>query len=225
MVYENEIRQLVQQIALTDDVTYYHSLHVACLLARFTETAAGQKFLKQAWVTQTECITAGLLHEIGKVSWPRDYLLSSDRLAQMDPETLTKFWTFRIQHPLVSESMILEFYAQTGNRFWERIARGVLAHHENFDGSGYPYGLKGTEIPLLGRGLRVVDSYAAMTEYRRYRDNFGHEKALKDMRRFLGCRFDAYWGAEILSFLEGIHGENAQPCANLDQWLEEFLGS
>ena len=222
-MYENEIRQLIQQLAWTDDVTYYHSLRVACLLAKFTEMAAGQKFLKQAWVTQSECITAGLLHEIGKVSWPRDYLFSSDRLAQMDDETLTKFWTLKIQHPLLSERMILELYAKSGNRFWERIARGVAAHHESFDGSGYPYGLTGTEIPLLGRGLRVFDTYVAMTEYRRYRSHFEHERVLKEMGYSLGCRFDAYWGREILAFLESIYIENGQPCGNLDQWLEEFL--
>lgn len=222
-MYELEIRQLIQKVAWTDDVTYYHSLRVACLLAKFTETAPGQKFLKQAWVTQTECITAGLLHEIGKVVWPRDYLFSSDRLARMDEETLTKFWTYRIQHPLLSEQMILEQYNLTGNRFWDRIARGVAAHHENYDGSGYPYGLKGTEIPLLGRGLRVFDSYAGMTEYRRYRSPFEHERALKNMRQSLGCRFDAYWGGEIIAFLESISTEGIQPCTNLDQWLEEFL--
>lgn len=217
-MYESEIRQLLNQLAWTDDVTYYHSLRVGYLLARFAETDAGKGFLKQAWVTRNECVAAGLLHEIGKIVWPRELLCSSEAFQNMDHETLLQLWTYKIQHPLVSENMVLEFYQTTGNRFWQRIAQGVGAHHENYGGGGYPYGRKGLDIPLLARGIRIVESYVAITEVRRYRNPLSPEMAIKELKASLGCFFDPYWGEQILHFLQDV-----KMCADLDRWLDEEL--
>lgn len=218
-MYENEIQRLLQKLAFTDDVTYYHSLRVGCLLAQFTETEDGKKFVMQAWVTQKECITAGLLHEVSKTSWPRELLFSAERLPEMERDTLLKFWSYRIQHPLLAADMILDYYNETGNRFWERIAKGVAAHHEDYDGGGYPLGLRGTEIPLLARGLRLFDSYAAMVEFRRFRKVLEPETVLKEMGDSLGCHYDPYWGRKIIDFLA-----EQKPCPDLDNWLETFIG-
>ncbi len=217
-MYEQEIAELLQRLAMCDDVTYYHGLRLGYLLEQFTQTAGGRKFLKQAWVTQRECISAGLLHEIGKVDWPRDLLFSADRQADMDPDTVVRLWTNKIQHPLLAQEILMGYYQSTGNRFWERIAKGVVSHHENYDGSGYPYGLRGTEIPLLARGLRVFDSYLGMVEFRRFRQPRDHGTAINQMAGFLGTRFDPYWGRQILEFLEGIG-----PVPDLDDWVTVFL--
>lgn len=217
-MYETEIRQLLFQLAWTDDVSYYHSLRVGKLMALFAETEDGQKFVKQAWVTRNEFVAAGLLHEIGKITWPRELLMSTQRPNEMDLETLREFWYQRIRHPLVSESMLMEYYKSTGNRFWLRIAYGVAAHHENYGGGGYPYDLKGTEIPLLARGLRLIDSFAAMTEVRRYRKTFSPDGAVKEMGSCLGCRYDPFWGKIVLDFLKKEHSLD-----DLDDWLDEEL--
>jgi HD-GYP domain-containing protein (c-di-GMP phosphodiesterase class II) len=66
----------------------------------------------------------------------------------------------------------------------------VLAHHENYDGSGYPKGLKGEEIPLGARIILVSDAYEAMTSDRIYRKAIGHEKAMEQLHKYSNVQFD-----------------------------------
>lgn len=217
-MYTQEIRQLLMKLALTDDVTYYHCLRVGYYLSKFAETENGKKFVKQAWVTRKECVAAGLLHEIGKINWPRELLLSTEPLKEMKEKDALELWAFRIRHPIDSQKIILEYYQKTGNRFWQRIAQGVIAHHENFNGGGYPYRLSGAEIPLLSRGLSLIDNYSAMTEKRRHREPYKPEETLRHLRVNLGYKYDPFWGEQILEFLEGV-----LPCSNLDNWLDQEL--
>lgn len=70
------------------------------------------------------------------------------------------------------------------------IARGVRHHHENFDGSGYPDGLKGEDIPIGSRIMIVADAYEAMTADRIYRKALGHDRAMDQLTRFKGIQFD-----------------------------------
>src|SRR6266540_6387452 len=66
----------------------------------------------------------------------------------------------------------------------------VLAHHENYDGSGYPQQLKGEEIPLGSRIILVSDAYEAMTSDRIYRKAIGHERAVEQLNKYKGIQFD-----------------------------------
>jgi len=219
-MYEHEIRQLLNDLAWIDDVSYYHSLRVGYLMSAFTETPSGKLFLKQAWVTRNECVATGLLHDIARVRWPRDVLLSTDRLQDMDRELLLKIWRHNIEHPLISEEIVLDFYRQTGNRFWERIAKGVAAHHEHYSGDGFPYKLRGTEIPLVARGLHLFDNYASNMEVRRHRkEQLDPKEAINRMRAALGVLYDPYWGEEILKFLDNV----PSPPGNLDEWLNKEM--
>jgi HD-GYP domain-containing protein (c-di-GMP phosphodiesterase class II) len=70
------------------------------------------------------------------------------------------------------------------------VAEIVRASHENWDGSGYPDGLKGEEIPLASRIIAVCDAYHAMTSERPYKAAVGHEEALAELRRCAGTHFD-----------------------------------
>lgn len=70
------------------------------------------------------------------------------------------------------------------------VAELVRASHENFDGSGYPDGLAGDEIPLGARVVTICDAYHAMTSSRRYRDRMSRADALKELRRCAGAQFD-----------------------------------
>ena len=74
--------------------------------------------------------------------------------------------------------------------FLEASADIVYAHHEHYDGSGYPRGLKGEEIPLGARIFAVADAYDAMTSDRPYRDALGHDYAVEEVRRCAGTQFD-----------------------------------
>jgi len=70
------------------------------------------------------------------------------------------------------------------------IADYILSHHERWDGSGYPQGLRGEEIPLLARMLAVADAYDAMTQPRPYRAAVSHEEAVAEIVRCSGTQFD-----------------------------------
>jgi len=72
------------------------------------------------------------------------------------------------------------------------VAEGILAHHERFDGSGYPQGLKGEEIPLLARIIAIVDAFDAMTSFRPYRKTLTREEALEEIKRNAGLQFDPH---------------------------------
>ena len=77
-----------------------------------------------------------------------------------------------------------------GLEFSDTIRLAILHHHERFDGTGYPDGLKGEEIPLLSRVLSVVDSFCAMMSERSYREKFTREQALKEIMKGLGALYD-----------------------------------
>ncbi|MBP3569509.1 MAG: HD domain-containing protein [Lachnospiraceae bacterium] len=70
------------------------------------------------------------------------------------------------------------------------IAELVLYHHENYDGSGYPYGVSGEEIPLLARILAIIDSYDVMVNDQLYKGAVTEEMALEELRRYAGSQFD-----------------------------------
>jgi HD-GYP domain-containing protein (c-di-GMP phosphodiesterase class II) len=81
------------------------------------------------------------------------------------------------------------------------VIQVVLYHHENFDGTGYPSGLKGEEIPLLARIIRIVDSFDAMTTDRSYKKAVDPSCALNELIRFSGKYYDSRLVAEFVEFI------------------------
>jgi HD-GYP domain-containing protein (c-di-GMP phosphodiesterase class II) len=75
--------------------------------------------------------------------------------------------------------------------FMRELIPGAYCHHENWDGSGYPQGLAGAEIPALGRLMAIADTYDAMTSDRAYRKALQHEVACGELERCAGSQFDA----------------------------------
>jgi len=72
----------------------------------------------------------------------------------------------------------------------ERVAQAIESHHEAFDGSGYPFGLKGEDIPLYGRIVAVVDAYVNMTSDRSFAPPKTDEQAMVELGKLSGTRFD-----------------------------------
>ena len=120
---------------------------------------------------------AGQLHDIGKIGIRDDILLKPGRLTEEEFEKIK-------QHPAIG-SNILE---QLG--MWEKERQIIQCHHERFDGTGYPDGLKEKQIPFLARILSVADVYDAMASDRAYRKRMEENTILKVIREGSGSQFD-----------------------------------
>jgi diguanylate cyclase (GGDEF)-like protein/putative nucleotidyltransferase with HDIG domain len=121
--------------------------------------------------------TAGLLHDIGKIGIP-DSILNKD--GTLDEQE----WRQIKAHPEMGVEIL---------RYVAELAESlpiILNHHEHYDGSGYPSGLKGNEIPLEARLLSVADAYDAMTSLRPYHNQRSSQEAIDELRRCAGTTFD-----------------------------------
>ncbi len=103
----------------------------------------------------------------------------------------------RKEGPLTEDEWkVMKTHPQIGYRIamasseFREIAPYIIAHHERWDGKGYPRGLKGEEIPLLARILTVADAYDAMTSKRVYKDAWKREAALGELKKNSGTQFD-----------------------------------
>lgn len=119
----------------------------------------------------------GMLHDIGKIGIDDKILNKPGKLTEEE-------WTIMKKHPEIGYRI-----ASASHRLG-RIADYILYHHERWDGTGYPSGMKGDDIPLLSRILSVADAYDAMTEDRVYRKAMSKEEALEEIKRNSGSQFD-----------------------------------
>ncbi len=125
----------------------------------------------------SEIGTIGNMHDIGKIAIDQRMLCKPDRLTEEE-------WVDMKRHPEVG-FRILAASTDTAH-----IAKSVLAHHERFDGGGYPNGLKGDNIPVMARILAVADAYEAMTNERPYRMTKTRDQALEEIETNKGKQFD-----------------------------------
>jgi putative nucleotidyltransferase with HDIG domain len=148
--------------------------HVAGVAA-LAEALALKVGLSETEVAQAR--QAGALHDVGKMAIPDAILERPGPLS--DDE-----WTFVRSHTLIGERILLAATALSN------VASLVRSSHERFDGSGYPDGLAGTEIPLISRIVFVADAFDAMTSPRPYASTLTIEAALAELQRNAGTQFD-----------------------------------
>lgn len=119
------------------------------------------------------------LHDIGKIGIP-DRVLGKPASFEADE------WECMKQHPLIGERIVKAI----GGDHAEAVADVVRHHHEHFDGSGYPDGLQGTDIPLLSRIITLADSYDAMAEPRPYHTARSHQMVMDILSSESGIKHD-----------------------------------
>jgi len=118
-----------------------------------------------------------LLHDIGKIGIPDNILFKTYTLTPSE-------WEKMKAHPQIGYRMAKNIPD------FATIAHEILYHHEHWDGSGYPEGLKGEEIPLLSRIISIVDAYDVMQSRRPYKGAVSKAKALEEVKRYAGTQFD-----------------------------------
>jgi HD-GYP domain-containing protein (c-di-GMP phosphodiesterase class II) len=109
-------------------------------------------------------------------------------------------WEVVKRHPVVGEEILKPVRRLAG------VARLVRHHQERWDGTGYPDGLRGQQIPLGARILAVVDAYTAITDHRPYRPARTHEEAVTELRRCAGSQLDPAVVSAFLQVLEADRG-------------------
>jgi hypothetical protein len=139
-----------------------------------------------------------LLHDVGKIGIPDAVLCKPGRLTQDE-------FTFIMVHPERSYEILRHIDRLKG------AVPGARHHQEKFDGTGYPHGLKGADIPLNARIIAVADTYDSITSSRAYRAGRSHEVAMAEIARVAGTQLDP----EIVRVLE-------QVCALEPEWIARF---
>jgi HD-GYP domain-containing protein (c-di-GMP phosphodiesterase class II) len=130
-----------------------------------------------------------ILHDVGKIGIPDAVLNKPARLTPDEYETMK-------QHPAIGAGIVQSVGALKG------VVPVVLHHQEKYDGTGYPAGLVGEDIPIGARIIGVVDAYGAMTEDRIYRKAPGHTYALSELKMFSGKQFDPVVVEAFIRLLE-----------------------
>lgn len=171
VIYSALAEALAAALDAREQETGQHSKRVAChtlvLARRFT---ADESVLQQVY-------WGALLHDIGKIGIPDAVLLKQGSL---DAEE----WQTMRTHPEIGHRIL------SGLPFMAVAAEIVLSHEERYDGSGYPRGLRGEEIPLWARLFAVIDTLDAMTSDRPYRKGLSFEAAQEEILRMAGTQFD-----------------------------------
>jgi HD-GYP domain-containing protein (c-di-GMP phosphodiesterase class II) len=171
---ESFVRTLAATLDARDDNTAGHSARVGAI-------AMGVARMMGLSEEESRLIYyAGLLHDYGKIGVRDDILLKPSELTDEEYERVK-------EHPLTTYRLLSKM------RFPEDLADVPVvaaAHHERWDGSGYPHGLRDEEIPLGSRIVAVADAYDAITEDRCYHEGWSPERALVELAKRSGTYFD-----------------------------------
>lgn len=185
-IYENLFSTLyafVTALEAKDTYTQKHSKRVAELSIMIgKEIGCSQEELEILNIV-------GQLHDIGKIGIRDEVLLKPGKLTDEEYEIIK-------QHPAIGANIV----GKLG--FWNREMEIIRYHHEKYDGTGYPDGLKGENIPFLSRILSVADSYDAMASNRAYRKRLSDEEILDILKKGSGTQFDPVIVHLFISMLE-----------------------
>lgn len=170
-LFMSVIVSLTMALEAKDPYTEGHSVRVAA----YSEAIGKQLGLNSATLDMIH--RSCLLHDIGKIAVDETILTKKGLLNPMEREKMD-------MHVLIGEDILRPI------ALLHPLLPGVRHHHERFDGSGHPDGLKGQEIPIEARIMAVADAFDAMTSSRPYREQLPEEEALTELRQAAGIQFD-----------------------------------
>lgn len=164
------IEALAYAVEAKDVYTKGHSMRVSQYAALIGEYMG----LSREKIEQLRI--AGILHDIGKIGISDAILLKMGKLTDEEYKVIKS-------HPEISRRILMPIDLP------EEILEAVSKHHERYDGKGYPYGLKGEEIPIEAAILGVADAFDAMTSDRSYRKGMNVEEAINELLKYKGTQF------------------------------------
>ncbi len=182
-LFIGSLKALTSSIDAKDTYTHGHSERVAFISRWIAERLSRKEPLDEEQIHKV--YLAGLLHDIGKIGIEEAVLRKNGKLTEQEFSRIKK-------HPSIGAGILREIQQMRD------IVPGVLCHHERVDGKGYPSGLVGEEIPLIGKIIGLADSFDAMTSKRTYRDAMTVEQALTEIEKGLGTQFDEKLGRIFL---------------------------
>ena len=165
------VQALLKTLGEKSDETEEH----AWRMQKFTFLMADELDLSQAKMDKLSLVAT--LHDIGKTIIPAEILTKEGKLTEEEWKTIK-------QHPKTG------YRIAASTEEFDHVAEEILYHHERWDGSGYPHGLAGEEIPFLSRIITIVDAYDVMTNNRAYKDAMSKKEALAEVKRCAGTQFD-----------------------------------
>lgn len=197
-LFYNTVETLVRTIQAKDQYTAGHSTRVS----RYSLMIADKLGLSTK--DKHELYLAAMLHDIGKIGVPDDLL---NRPGNLSPEEME-----RVRNHVVVGASMIEMLGEM-----HPIVPLIRHHHECYDGSGYPDGLQGEQIPLISRIIAVADMYDAMTSDRPYRKRRTHQFAVEEILSVSGIKIDPRVAEAFLDVLKDIipGAEHASPTSEV----------
>lgn len=165
------LKSLISSIQARDQYTEEHSRRVTDEAVRLAIS------MNCSFKDQESLKIAGVLHDVGKIAVPDSILLKAGKLSEEEYMIIKN-------HPTIGENILKPILLLDKER------RIIQCHHEQWDGNGYPIGLKGEDIPLLARILSVADSFDAMTNNRPYRPSMPKKEAVQELVASKNTQFD-----------------------------------
>lgn len=183
-LFEQTATALVSAIDAKDPYSHGHSLRVA----EYSGMIA--KALGKDEDGCTQIYYSALLHDVGKIGIPNHIINKKGKLTPEEYDLIKK------QHPIIGSQILSSI------REYPFLSIGAHYHHEWYDGTGYPDGLKGEEIPEIARIISVADAYDAMTSDRSYHKTVPQEQVRAEIARGSGTQFDPRVADAMLSLID-----------------------
>ena len=177
LAYQAEIRDCETGAHLDRTAQY-----VGIISNELRKTRKYKEYITDAYMH--DLVKSAPLHDIGKVGIPDAILKKPGKLTHDEFETMKRHCEYGASILQAAERR-LQFQS-----FFNVAIKIVMSHHEKWDGSGYPHGLKGDEIPLSARIMALADVYDALRSHRCYKDAYSHEKSCNIIKQGAGTHFD-----------------------------------
>ncbi len=194
-VFDAKLSGLVNVLSdMVDSRSYYTAKHSKKVAGYALALAKAIGFNEEETKKLKTC---AMLHDIGKIAINSELLSKSGELTE-------KEWQIIKTHPKLGADIIRQIPQLS------HCVDAILHHHENYDGTGYPDGQKGEDIPIISRILAIANEFAVMTSDRSYSETITHDNALKEIKKRAGTHYDPYLVEQFASVFKMKTNDDSQ---------------